>query len=243
MNKQQQSNCIDPSSHAMYNTYAQYYDQFYSGKKYGPEALFVHELLSKHKSLTVLDLGCGTGTHLSNLEQFGYECIGIDINQEMLEFAISKVKSKLVKADMRNFELNKKFDAVISMFAVFNHNLTDEDALATLQNVKKHLNVNGLLILDLYNPQSSGEKTETVGDITRTMKWQLDPATNMCLSSVIFASGDAKHESLFPLKIYLTEHIERLLKQCDYKDIHFYDNYTLQAGTATSKNLICVAYN
>ena len=236
-------NGTSSSSCSMYNSYAQYYDQFYSVKKYDHETLYLHELLSKHKALTVLDLGCGTGTHLSRLEQFGYKCVGIDINQEMLEIAKIKVKSNLIEADMRNFKLNEKFDAIISMFAVFNHNLTDEEALDALQNIKEHLNQNGLLILDLYNPQSPGEKTEHYGGITRIMKWQLDPLTQICLSNVTFISNNLKHDSLFSLKIYSMEYIEKLLKQAGYKCIHFYDNYSLKPGTETSKNLIVVAYN
>jgi ubiquinone/menaquinone biosynthesis C-methylase UbiE len=240
---QQYTNCINPSSHAMYSTYAQYYDRFYTIKKYDLETVYIHELLSKHGALTILDLGCGTGTHLAGLEQFGYTCVGVDINQEMLELAQSKVKSRVVQANMHNFDLNEKFDAIISMFAVFNHNLTDEDALATLQNIKRHLNKNGMLILDLYNPQSSGEKTECYGDIMRTMKWELDRSTNICLSNVSFTSSNLTHDSLFPLKIYSMEYIEKLLKQCGYTYIHFYDNYTLKPGTPSSKNLIVIAYN
>lgn len=237
------THCSNPSSHAMYNTYAHYYDQLYSAKNYDQETCFLHELLSRHKAHTLLDVGCGTGTHISFLEQLGYTCLGIDINREILDIAKTKVSRTVVQADMRDFELNEQFDAVISMFAVYNHNLVDEDALATLKSIKKHLHKDGILILDLYNPQSSGEKTETYGKTTRVMKWQLDSINKICLSHVTLVSGHMKYASSFPLKIYSMNHIEELPKQCGYKDIQYYDNYTTNPGTQHSKNLIVTACN
>lgn len=120
----------------MYKTYAKYYDQFYERKNYENETHFLHELLSKHHVHTILDVGCGTGTHLSKLELLNYTCEGIDLNHEMIEIAKMKLRGNVTQADMTHFNLNKQFDAVISMFAVFNHNITLKDASKTLHQLK-----------------------------------------------------------------------------------------------------------
>jgi SAM-dependent methyltransferase len=229
------------SDSPMYSSYAFYYDQFYSKKNYIKEGLFLHKILSDNSVKNILDVGCGTGTHMLSLENQGYVCAGLDLNSEMLNIARKKVKGSLALADMRNFELTEKFDSIICMFAVFNHNLSEEDALSTLINIKNHLKKDGLLIIDLYNPQVSGEKSETIEHISRSMKWELDNENRICNSVVKFTEGDIVNESIFPLKIYSISEIETLLIKAGYSNIFFYDNYTLNPGSIFSKNLIVKA--
>lgn len=231
----------NPSTSIMYTSYAQYYDKFYNAKNYSNEVLFLHEVLSNYHCKKILDLGCGTGTHISKLEKYGYLCTGIDLNTEMLGRAKNKIQGKVFQADMRNFNLKDEFDAIICMFAVFNHNLCNNDALQTLEQIKKHLKPNGILILDLYNPQSSGEKTETFNNVTRIMNWNLDIENKICNSIVRFVEGNHVCESNFPLKLYSIPDMQYILEKAGYKKYFFYDNYTLAEGKPDSKNLIIVA--
>lgn len=118
-------------------------------------------MFSNHGVKTVLDVGCGTATHLALLEKSGYSCDGIDYNAEMIAIAKTKLKGHIFHGDMRSFQLNKCYDAVLSLFAVFNHNLNLEDAHNNLYQLKSHLKRHGLLILDLRNPQASGKKSDS----------------------------------------------------------------------------------
>lgn len=230
------------SNSPMYTSYASYYDQFYHSKNYTKEALFLDELFSSNNVKTILDVGCGTGTHIALLEHYGYVCQGIDLNRDMLNIAKNKVKGPIFQADMRNFDLVDTFDAVICLFAVFNHNLCQEDALKTLLTIKKHLAIGGLLVLDLYNPQSSGKKTEKCEEIERIMKWDLDHSNQICTSIVQFVREGNICESIFPLKIYSMLDMQQLLEKAGFKNINFYENYSWENGTSRSKNLIVTAY-
>jgi SAM-dependent methyltransferase len=73
----------DPSSASMYKTYASYYDRFYQTKDYEKETCFLDKIFSQNQIKTVLDVGCGTGSHLSKLTQYGYDGEGIDLNAEI----------------------------------------------------------------------------------------------------------------------------------------------------------------
>lgn len=232
---------FEASDSTMYKTYAQYYDQFYQSKDYTKEVTFLHRLLSEEKVKTILDIGCGTGTHLSKLEEYGYDCEGIDLNIEMIDIARTKLKGKVSLADMRDFDFNVQFDAIISMFAVFNHNLNMEDAQNTLTQLRKHLKLGGVLILDLYNPQSSGRKVNSYENVERIMEWQLNPENQTCDSIVKFIKEDKVCEEQFVLKIYSLPLIKELLLSAGFNSITFYDNYTVSEGTELSKNLIIVA--
>ena len=226
----------------MYKTYAAHYDRFYQSKDYAKETSFLHQLLAKYQVHSILDVGCGTGTHLSNLEHCGYACEGIDLNIEMLEIAKTKVKGQVSQADMRNFNLKSRYDAIISMFAVFNHNLDVNDARRTLMCFQDHLALNGILVLDLYNPQSSGKKMNSYEGITRVMEWHLNTETQLCESLVSFTEGDKTYDEKFPLKIYPIALIKQLLTEAGFTSLQFYDNYTFDEGTSKSKNLIVAAH-
>lgn len=231
------------STSNMYRTYAAYYDHFYHLKNYDVESAFIHTLLSKSHAQTLLDVGCGTGTHLSRLEQYGYACEGIDLNEEMVDIARKKLKGNVLQGDMRNFTLDKHYDAITSLFAVFNHNLNLEDAHKTLSQLRAHLKPDGILILDLYNPQSSGEKTSTHESVSKVMKWNFDPESQICQSVVTFI--DVKDKSFkqekFPLRIYSISEMKQMLAEAGFVNIQVYNNYTFEEATPSSKNLNFIA--
>jgi SAM-dependent methyltransferase len=62
------------------------------------------------------------------------------------------LKPKVYKADMRTFNLRKKFSLIIIPFRGFLHNLKVEDQIKTLKNIKKHLTPNGKLIVSFFYP-------------------------------------------------------------------------------------------
>ena len=71
--------------------YAREYDGSYGPfKNYGREARFIHSMVRKFgRGCRVLDIACGTGSHLVQLAQMGLQCTGADINPEMLALTIA----------------------------------------------------------------------------------------------------------------------------------------------------------
>lgn len=102
---------------------------------------------------TVLDLGCGTGTLTEMLAERGYEMIGIDNAQEMLQIAMDKRdKSGLdilyLLQDMRSFELYGTVGAVVSVCDSLNYLLEEEDLVRTFRLVNNYLYPGGVFIFD-----------------------------------------------------------------------------------------------
>ncbi len=113
----------------------------------------------KGRIRSILDLGCGTGNHAFPLAMRGYEVTGVDRSEEMLAKARSKLahfKSQsqalpmFLQGDLRSLDLERKFDAVLMMFAVLGYQLTNEDVLAALNTVRRHLKPDGLFIADVW---------------------------------------------------------------------------------------------
>lgn len=117
---------------------------------------------------SILDLGCGTGTLTELLAGRGYDMIGIDNAQEMLQIAMDKrAKSGLdilyLLQDMRSFELYGTVGAVISVCDSVNYLLEDEDVVQTFRLVNNYLFPKGVFIFDF----NTVYKYETViGDTT-----------------------------------------------------------------------------
>ena len=139
--------------YASYQKLARFYDSMHKRRDYDKESSFVLNKIIKinPKAKSLLDVGCGTGTHLQILSKQFEHLAGVDLNNEILKLAKLKFPSATYQqASMQNFHLKQKFDAIMSLYSVFNYNLTIDDAERTLRNMYTHLNKSGVLVIALY---------------------------------------------------------------------------------------------
>jgi len=137
-----------------FEKWAKVYDLIY--EKYKDDIDFYRKEARKAKD-KVLEIACGTGRIYLELLKDGVDAYGIDISQNMLKILKKKakdlgLKSKVKKADMRNFKFDTKFSLIIIPFRSFLHTLTTEDQIKTLKNIKRHLKIDGRLILNFFFP-------------------------------------------------------------------------------------------
>ena len=80
----------------MYSTLARFYDAFTENVNYAERAAYFDALIEKFgtgKGI-LLDLACGTGTLGFALERLGYDVIGTDVSEEMLDEALAYVRNR-----------------------------------------------------------------------------------------------------------------------------------------------------
>ena len=179
--------------------YADAYDILYKDKDYLEESRLIDRLLQTYgngRVRSVLDLGCGTGSHALPLAQRGYEVVGVDRSARMLESAREKAASGQINGkvnfyqeDIRSFQMERFFDASLMMFAVLGYQLKNRDVLAALRGARKHLRSGGLFVFDVwYGPavlrQGPSERVKLIptdrGQILRVASGDLDVERQLC---------------------------------------------------------------
>lgn len=134
----------------MYRELAQHYDRIYGSKDYGAEAGVVRDqVLSRNPSAnTLLDVACGTGGHLEHLKEW-FDCQGLDLSPDMIEIASTKLPGmRLQVANMTDFVLDRRFDAVVSLFSAVGHLVTVDRLNMAIDNMASHLRPGGVLIVE-----------------------------------------------------------------------------------------------
>ncbi|MCR4992407.1 MAG: class I SAM-dependent methyltransferase [Lachnospiraceae bacterium] len=166
-----------------YTGFAEVYDMFMDNVPYDKWAKYLQKLLKENgaKEGIVCELGCGTGKMTRRLRDMGYDMIGIDISQDMLQIAmeqetilkkagtqnadINKAESNHTKSDkkknyeilylnqdMREFELYGTVAAVVSVCDSMNYITEKEDLLQTFKLVRNYLDPGGVFIFDMNTP-------------------------------------------------------------------------------------------
>lgn len=220
-----------------YTKMAEFYDLFYKNKNYEKESHFIEEVIKK-PNCSILDAGCGTGNHLLALHKKGYDVFGFDINKEMLKVAETKLPKRFEKGDLLTYKTSQKFDLVISFFAVFNHLKSFREFFKAVRNLKQYLSEGGKIIIDLHNPQKSGEKTEKQGAYQRKMKWRVCKLCSKEFSSISYKIVDKQFETKHTFAIFKLKRLKKLLAKNGYTNCDFYENYdTNTKATSKSKNI------
>jgi SAM-dependent methyltransferase len=139
------------------NLYSEYYDLLYENKDYIAEVVYVDGIIKENHSAcnTILDMGCGTGIHAELLCKKGYQVHGIDLSEDMLEIAKKRLENNqgeltFSQSNIIELNLNKKFDAVVSLFHVMCYQNSNEDLIQAFKVAKNHLNEGGLFIFDFW---------------------------------------------------------------------------------------------
>ncbi len=138
-----------------YGDFAQVYDLLMDDIPYGQWCDFVTETLQKNgiQDGIVLDLGCGTGAITERLARRGYDMIGIDQSDRMLDMAVKKREASgldilYLQQDMRDFELYGTVRAAICLCDSLNYLLEEEEICQCFRLVNNYLDPGGIFLFD-----------------------------------------------------------------------------------------------
>lgn len=153
-----------------YTGFAAVYDTFMDNIPYEEWAAYIRKRLVQYdiRDGLLLDLGCGTGTLTEIMAQNGYDMIGVDVSEEMLEIAMDKRIASghdilYLLQDMREFELYGTVRAVYSICDSLNYITDPEELVQVFRWVNNYLDPGGMFIFD-FNTEY--KYREVLGDQT-----------------------------------------------------------------------------
>jgi SAM-dependent methyltransferase len=142
---------------------ASLYDSNYKLKDYNLESNFILNIIINNckgdiGTLNLLDVGCGTGTHVSLLSQYFAKLVGIDSSPDMISLARQKYK-KLKNTDFLYTsvdDLKTKFppnffDVVILMYSVSGYLGPISNLVSKIKILSSIMTDNAILIFDYWD--------------------------------------------------------------------------------------------
>lgn len=155
------------------------YSKIWSEEEHLNPSSTVSEMLKKLKLLggkvSILDIGCGIGRHITPAEELDFEIIRLDRNSLAVAKAIArsiKATTKIFNTDGRNWikQCNSIFDGVI-LFDVLHHLGTDEFELNMfLSDLRKLIRKDGYIIVSFLSDITYGAGMPPHNRCLRTAK-------------------------------------------------------------------------
>lgn len=208
---------------------AEYYDLVLDREEIFKSAKFIIKILKKYNVKSILEIGCGTGLYLVPLKKAGFYVEGLDISKPMLDLAGEKSKIKLYLKDMSSFRLDRKFDSILnlnsSLILLKNFKLVEK----TIKNVSKHINDNGIFLIDLPNHDKEIKENNNLQekrrykirggylevnffDYKRGNKW-ISEWSGVAVRSGKYEMFKERYEEL----IFSPKKMERFLEKCGFE--------------------------
>lgn len=149
-----------------------WYESWFSQKEYleiysHRDIRDAHKIVSLITSLIdlpdksrVLDVACGNGRHSILFAQRGFLVTGIDISGFLINEAKKLTKKQdrirqnlnFIKMDMREINLEEKFDLAVNLFTSFGYFEKDSDNFKVIEGISRNLKKGGYFFFDFLNP-------------------------------------------------------------------------------------------
>lgn len=247
-----------------FDVFARFYDLDYGEIQ---EDIDLYRNFARRTGGPVLEMACGTGRVLLPLAEEGYSVTGIDASPAMLAIAREKAikagvanRVDLVEADVRSFSLERRYALALVAVNSFLHLLTIEDKIAALNRVAQHLERNGLLILDIFNPdpalfpsfdgrlihESTRQLPDSGNTLVKLSSTRADLARQLLQVTFFYdevlPGGDVRRTvAPFSLSYIFHNEIKLLLEHSGLRQEAIYGSYDLEPFDSESPRMIVVA--
>lgn len=237
-----------------YTSFAQVYDLFMDEVPYDEWCARIADTLKEYgiEDGLVLDLGCGTGSMTERMAARGYDMIGVDASEEMLELADARKRESgqdilYLLQDMREFELYGTVRAVISACDSLNYILEEEELLQVFRLAHNYLDPDGAFLFDMNTvykyEKILGETTIAENREESSFIWENYYDEQEKLNEydlTVYVRGDDGRYSRFEethfQRAYETERILKLLEQAGFQTEKLLDADTgEEAGPQTER--------
>ena len=202
---------------------------------------------------TILDLACGKGRHSLYMAQKGNSVVGADLAPNSIAEAKKTAlegnlndKASFSVEDMRNFQLQRKFDYIFNLFTSFGYFDDKDDNQKVIQSIADHQDAGGIFILDYLNSQlvrSTGEVKETklIEDIEFHTHKYVDDQNVYKDIKINDRMKNQQLEFRERVQLFEKDEIQNMLTASGYEIQNYFGDYKLNPYTSLNPRCILVA--
>lgn len=215
-------------------------------------AEYVKKIANLKNGDSVLDAGCGLGRISVELAGLGLDVTGVDLIQAELDAARESAEAegvplKLIKADLRNFSSDKKFDCAVNLYTSFGYCDCIEDDMLILKNICNAIRDGGTFILECTSRESA-IKYFTKGETFDRGGWHV--ATDFGVVGaweglrsrwVLTDDNGNKIEHEFVQRLYSAPDLCKKLIECGFSSANAYGEFDLSPYDENLRTMIIVA--
>ncbi|MCI8292994.1 MAG: methyltransferase domain-containing protein [Hespellia sp.] len=242
-----------------YTCFASVYDIFMDNIPYDEWAAYLYDLFREYQveGGLMLELGCGTGAMTERMAAYGYDMIGVDNSEEMLEAALEKKLESgcdilYLQQDMREFELYGTVRGIYSVCDSLNYITEEEDLVRVFHWVNNYLDPGGIFIFDfnteykyreILGQQTIAENREDCSFIWENEYDEEQKINTYDLTLFIRQQGKLyeKYEETHFQRAYTLQNIQELLERAGLLYITAYDAFTRNSPSKTSERICVIA--
>lgn len=225
----------------LYTELAEYYFEIEKpGRKIDEEINFIGEVFKRHKIYTAMDVGCGTGEHVKDLQAMGYKILGIDSSSQMIDTAKKRFPHcKFEVGFMEEYKLKQAVDSIVCLFGTFNYLTSNEAIKDFFQVTYKNLKPAGILILDVWNSEPIKKIKRKplglvanirVGDtsIRRNRGFRLTRADDLTMVEVnyVYNLNQTNIKDKHIMRVFQNTEIERWIRENKFEIMNQFGGYS-----------------
>ena len=212
----------------------------------------VQKIAGLKKGDSVLDAGCGLGRISVELALLGLDVTGVDIIQAELDAAKESAEAegvplKLVRADLRDFSSDTKFDCAVNLYTSFGYCDTIEEDMLILKNIAAALKDGGTFIIECTSRESAimyftkGEEFDRAGWHVKT-EFTVEGAWEGLRSKWILTDDNGKRiEHEFIQRLYSASDLCARLIEYGFSQAHAYGDFDFSPYDENLRTMIIVA--
>lgn len=226
------------------------------------EDVRIWKALAKEYGSPILELCCGSGRITEELIKDDHIISAIDNSAEMLAILSNKnlPNLEIIKADIKNFRLLKKFNFAFISYSSFQQLLTLDEQILCLNNIHDHLEDGGVLAMDINpricegeetyprTPSYTAEFTQNNSTVTMYTSHRIDRIKQIkhWRDEYLEIAENGEEQRTFveiSLKECSLDYMKLLFEKCGYEILNIYGDFGKGDITEESNNLIYVVRN
>jgi ubiquinone/menaquinone biosynthesis C-methylase UbiE len=197
----------------------------------------------------ILDLCCGCGRHAVELKERGYDVMGLDLSEELLDMACSRAyecgqEISFIRCDMREIPFEDHFDLIVNFFTSFGYFEDDADNQRVLLAIAKALKPGGEFLIDYMNPEHVAgnvverDEKEISDEVYVIQERWMDESPRRINKKITLIRGDEKSTFRESVRMYSHGEMRDMLSAAGLKLTETYGDFSGSRYTRNSTRMV-----